>query len=353
MDEIGGEAPSIAPCFQVPPLSPEGQAALDEIRGMEKACSTGDLVAVHELHGRWLASTNPNPRTGHLARPWLKGAVGRAIENDQSKVLAYLLANGYYVSPIENGASTDIARAVKARSVACLQVFLDSGWNINERTSRVYPAALRYAIDDEEMMEWFLDHKASPNATCDMDLTPLSHACLNGSFATVEFLFERGGGSIEHGQLLHVAAVRDLPDRVKLLDFLLGQGSPINAIEYENCAKVYKAESWRNLGTALHHAAQYGHLDAVKFLLAHGADPRIEDSKGLLAKHWADDTLNRIRCTAAQETSPRQGCSRQTILTLHNPEKVPPEEDLHDIIRLLEPSWWSVLVPRRFKDGRW
>ncbi|KAI9674974.1 MAG: hypothetical protein M1817_001380 [Caeruleum heppii] len=352
----GRVLPVIIPHIQVLPISDEYQEALDALPGMEAACTTGNVDAVHELHCRWLASTKPESERGLLVRPWLWGAVCRAIENDQAKVLTYLLSNGYCVSPIEKGASTDIARAMRVRSTACLEAFLDRGWNINERTSRVYPAALRNALDDREMMEWFLAHKASPNATCDMDRTPLSHACTWGSLDAVRFLFERGGGSVEHGQLLHTAARRDKPDRVELLDLLLGEGAPINAIEYENCPAVYRAECWRGLGTALHNAAGRGHLDAVNFLLSRGADPLIKDSKddGRLAKDWAEETLSTVRCKAAEEANPTQDDASLKIIPIRPSEREwPPEGVLHEIIRLLEPPWWTALAPRRhFTDGK-
>ncbi|KAI9799432.1 MAG: hypothetical protein M1825_004532 [Sarcosagium campestre] len=338
----------IVPHIQVLPISDDHQKALDALPGMEAACTTGNLDAVHELHCGWLASTKPEAQ-GLLMRPWLWGAVSRAIENDQAKVLTDLLSNGDSVSPIERGAATDIARAVKVRSTACLEAFLDRGWNINERTGRVYPAALR------EMMEWFLAHKASPNATCDMDRTPLSHACVWGSLDAIQFLFERGG-SVEHGQLLLIAARRDKPDRVELLNYLLGKGASINAIEYENCPDVYQTQYWRGFGTALHNAAGIGYLDAVQFLLSRGADPLIKDSKddGRVAKNWAEETLNTVRCIAAEKVNPAHDDASPKIIPIRPWEREwPHEEVLCEIIRLLEPSWWTMLVPRRhFTDGK-
>ena len=47
-------------------------------------------------------------------------------------------------------------------------------------------------MNDLEMMKWFLDHKASPNATDDMDRTPLSHICIWGPMDSIRFLFEHG-----------------------------------------------------------------------------------------------------------------------------------------------------------------
>ena len=137
------ELPTTGPLVQVLPMSDREQRGMDELPGLEAACTAGDLDAVHVLHSRWLARTPPDPATGFVVRPWLWGAVDRAIENDHAKVLTYFFSNGYHVCPIERGASSHIARAVEVRSTACLQAFLERGWNINERTDPLYPAALR------------------------------------------------------------------------------------------------------------------------------------------------------------------------------------------------------------------
>jgi hypothetical protein len=171
---------------------------------------------------------------------------------------------------------------------------------------------------------------------------------------SIRFLFEHGG-SIKHGQLLHMAAIRKLPDRVELLELLLDKGAPIDAIQYEDCPDVYRKEYWKGLGTALHQAAGAGHLDAVTFLLARGADPLIKDSKddGRLAQDWAKDTLNQIHLRTVQEADIMQDSTRMVKCTPSHQRDYTSEETLLEIVRLLEPSWWSTLIPRRqTTDGK-
>lgn len=112
MANFGTDLPAILPHVQVLPLSDHDQKDLDALPGMEAACTAGNPDAVHELHCRWPASMKPDPRWDYVVRPWLRGAVRRAIENDHAVVLSYFLSNGYRISPIDNWASTDIARAM-------------------------------------------------------------------------------------------------------------------------------------------------------------------------------------------------------------------------------------------------
>ena len=136
-------------------------------------------------------------------------------------------------------------------------------------------------------MSWLLSHGADPNATCGLDITPLSIAIRDAPFENIQILFDHGG-SIEHGQLLHFAAIRDLPDRVEVLNYLLDKGALINSIMYENSADSYEQEKLSGLGTPLHSAATTGHLDMVNILLSRGADPSIKNSWGRLAVEEAE-----------------------------------------------------------------
>lgn len=100
-------------------------------------------------------------------------------------------------------------------------------------------------------------------------------------------MFDKGG-STEHGQLLHSAAKRDLPDRIKVFKYVLDKGASINGIIFKNCAKSYEQEKYSGLGTPLHSAARSGHLDIVEMMLLKGPDPSIKDSTGRLAIEVAE-----------------------------------------------------------------
>ena len=136
-------------------------------------------------------------------------------------------------------------------------------------------------------MLWFLSHGADPNAVCGLDITPLSVAVRDAPFETIRTLFDHGG-SIEHGQLLHFAAVRGLPDRIDVLIYLLDKGAPINSLMFENSVDSYEQESLSSLGTPLHSAAATGCLEMVDMLLSSGADPSIKNSRGKLAVQEAE-----------------------------------------------------------------
>lgn len=142
----------------------------------------------------------------------------------------------------------------------------------------------RYAIHDKELTNWFLDHGADPNAQGSCDCTPLSWAVKNVPFTTIRLLFSRGG-TLQHGQLLHYAAQRELPDRVEVFNFLLEKGASesINKIMYQDREGDYLMNMYTGIGTPLQLAAEKGLLDLVKLLVEKGADPLIKDPRGKIA----------------------------------------------------------------------
>lgn len=137
-------------------------------------------------------------------------------------------------------------------------------------------------MNNRPLCEWFLSHGADPNVQCSYGWTPLTTAIENTSRDVIDLLFEHGG-SIEHGQLIHAAVRRTLPDCLDVIQMLLDKGCDINTIQYHNHKLSYG--HWNNfmaLGTPLHTAAENGRVDFVKFLLDHGADPKLRDTKGFL-----------------------------------------------------------------------
>jgi ankyrin repeat protein len=133
------------------------------------------------------------------------------------------------------------------------------------------------------LCEWFLSHGADPNVQCTYGWTPLTTAVEIASRDIIDLLFEHGG-SIEHGQLIHAATRRKLPDCMEVIQMMLDKGCDINTIQYHNHELSYGHWNlFMALGTPLHSAAEAGRIDVVKFLLDHGANPMLRDTWGALA----------------------------------------------------------------------
>ncbi|KAI3872051.1 hypothetical protein MKX03_001398, partial [Papaver bracteatum] len=95
--------------------------------------------------------------------------------------------------------------------------------------------------------------------------TPLYHACAEGHFDMVEYLLEKGANpdasnDMNHTPLHQAANSGD----TKIITLLLSRGVPVDVVSRS--------------GNALQFAAARGHPDAVKLLLDHGADPNCDNS---------------------------------------------------------------------------
>ena len=85
------------------------------------------------------------------------------------------------------------------------------------------------------------------------------------------------------GKPLHHAVRRVLADRVKVVNYILDMGPPINDVMYQNRPYSHRLREDFGIGTALHGAAEDGYLDEVELLLLRGADPMAKDAKEELA----------------------------------------------------------------------
>lgn len=144
---------------------------------------------------------------------------------------------------------------------------------------------------DYEVTKWFLDHGASPNERGRFDDTPLSFAVSEASIPTIQLLFD-GGGDIQKGQLFDYATWRKTADRLDVLQLLWARGltqSAINKVKYQDIPQDYQLNKYSEIGTPLHNAARVGDVDAVKWLLEHGANPLVKDPRGRIPLQLARD----------------------------------------------------------------
>ncbi|KAJ5494929.1 hypothetical protein N7539_000045 [Penicillium diatomitis] len=202
-----------------------------------------------------------------------------AIKRDDVQFIKELLVRGLPMDPLY------ALEAVNANAKDALEVFLKNGWNINQPMSELKPPVLGYAIADEEMVAWLLDHGADPNRQCVIDLTPLSLAVESAPVSVIQLMLSRGG-DVRKGQLLHHAIERH-SDNIAVLSLLLGKGAPINSTRYEDHYPSRALFSFMDLGTPLHKAAELGKADVVRYLVSKGANLNGKDAKGRTALEYA------------------------------------------------------------------
>ncbi|RMZ75455.1 hypothetical protein DV738_g5471, partial [Chaetothyriales sp. CBS 135597] len=258
--------------------------SLDKIKN---ASAAGDLATlIHEIS-----------RLSFNVSKYLSSSIYLATENQHHKTVEYLLKHG---APITTGV---VAVATELRDTEMLKLLLRYGWDIDMTISPATPSAMALQIEDAELTNWFLEHGASPNTTCGLDLTPLSFAVQYGSLATIEAMFKHGG-CVEHGQLLHYAVRRDLPDHLRVLELVLSKypdpASAVNQVMYQERLRSYYQQRALSLGTPLHEAAGAGgaaarkkdKLATVKLLVERGANPLIRDSRGEIPLQRAERMHN-------------------------------------------------------------
>jgi ankyrin repeat protein len=141
-------------------------------------------------------------------------------------------------------------------------------------------------LQNERLLEWFLDHDASSNAPNDTGRTALDVAAWLASPQVVAQLLQHGG-NIKKTNALHMAVRSPKSGRYQMVEYLLDAGADIDMIEYAG-TELLSSRASSGFGTALHYAAQEGREDLMHLLLEKGASIKIRDTLGCTAAEVAE-----------------------------------------------------------------
>jgi len=148
------------------------------------------------------------------------------------------------------------------------------------------PLAVATDMGNIEIMKILIDAGADLNGENAYGDTPLIYASDSTGRhrqEAITLLIESGADVNKPNCFgMNVFIVSAARGDVKLLEVLLQHGARINAIYPSSCSTIYDADP-----NALMYAAEEGQLEAVRFLLEHGADPLYKDAKGHAALYYA------------------------------------------------------------------
>ena len=258
-----------------PSIEPTTAASL---HSFAEACSNGNLDTVAIL----ATGDDHYPNTQY----YLNHGFLASIIHKQLPIARFLLSRGATITP-----SIAMA-AVKGESLPVFELLVENGWDVNSPVMGGQTASSAF-VKNETLLKWFLEHGADPNLGPPLSPQPNSTPIPNSgsslncaaSVATPEIfeLLLQHGAKLENSQPLHMAAAsQEDSGRVPMMEYLVGKGVDVNGSD--------EARGFRAVGPPLFYAIRQGQVEKVRWLLGHGADPRVEAKGGATALRMAEQT---------------------------------------------------------------
>jgi len=246
-------------------------AAQGEALARGRALDLGELSALGG--GRGIGGGGGGGRNAAAGRGGRgRGADGTNFDQDDAAVAAGIFRRG--PAPSDGGQLTPLVYAVRANDVDSVKVLIDAGADVNQTTGYGWTPLLvatqnrYYALG-----KYLLEHGANPNLGNKGDWVPLYLATDNRNI-------ESGDYPVRKGDMDHL-------DFIKLL---IEKGANVNArVKDSTETRTVFTNQWldENGATAFLRASQSGDVELMKYLLAHGADPKINTMLNVSPLHVA------------------------------------------------------------------
>jgi ankyrin repeat protein len=217
-------------------------------------------------------------------------------------VWKYLLEQGSNINKKNSDGSTPLHLAILNNYYEALKYLIKKGADVNEKDNEG-KTALHTAVslhhywyqmgtDPFKMCTYLVEHNADVNLENKKGETPLHCAILLHFYQACKYFIEHGADVNRDvfGTAMHVAATSN---HVELIAYLIEERHvDVNAIR--------KRDNW----TPLHCAAFSGNLNALKYLIEHGANTQAKDKYGKTPAQMASDKTV-IAYMNASVTKPR------------------------------------------------
>ena len=244
--------------------------------------SNGDCVGLKQL-------LEPHPlqilREANLT---LEQLVVPAVNNRQAQVINYCISLGANVNDFEI-----LIAVIQAKSLDVYKAVVRAGYNLNHDHG-IVGGPLCWVGKDVPLAAYLLSHNADPNSDLQSGIyQPLALAARDpvDNVEMIE-LFLKYGAQVDRSGALIIAAQYG---RLETVRCLIAHGANVNLIQWTD-TMIFKRPD--QVESALHKAVKGDHEAVVALLLENGADVNLESASGKtpldLARDMENDSLVRL-----------------------------------------------------------
>ena len=211
-----------------------------------------------------------------------------AANNRHAQIVGYCISLGANVNDFEV-----LISVIQSNSLEVYKVVVPAGYNLNY-DHEIVGGPLCWVGDDVPLATYLLSHGAKPNGELQSHIyQPLALAARNpADNAEMIELFIRHGAQIDRSGALIVAAQYGHLEAVRCL---IAQGANVNLIQWTDTMIFNRPDQAES---ALHKAIKGGHEAVVALLLEKGADVNLQDANGKtcldLARELGKDSILRL-----------------------------------------------------------